>query len=117
MVQGHFKSYVFPHGTRWCILAQIHDFHACAFAAQTKYTASLKACDWKQAKSEEREILSRTFLMFGIDETDLYFIVASSVYFKLAILKYETSCAVTFIKYFSKIVPKMKEYADYLLLD
>ena len=39
--------------------------------------------------------------MFGIDEIDLYFIVASSVYFKLAILKYETSCAVTFIKYFS----------------
>jgi len=70
----------------------------------------------KQSKSEEREILSRTFLKFVIDEIDLNFIVANSVYFKLAILKYETSCAITFIKCFSKIVPKMKEHADYLLL-
>ena len=39
------------------------------------------------------EILPRTFLIFGIDEIYSYFIVVNSEFFKLAILKYQTSCA------------------------
>ena len=74
MTQSHYNSCIFPYGTRW---HKIHDIHACAFAVHTKQSAISFGFLF-------RRLLSRQCETFNINAEKRKFYSCTVVHFTLA---------------------------------